>query len=124
MLLTHDLQYSLDKRAESRIISLDFSSTFDLVNHQGLLYKLKSIDIGGHVFNIFKDFLSNHKQHVLVDGNYSQFKPAVSRVPQGSVLDPLFFIIYTVDMWIDFEIKIILNADDTTLLKLHLPLIV
>ena len=39
LLLTHDLQASLDKHAESRVISLDFSSTFDLVNNQALLFK-------------------------------------------------------------------------------------
>ena len=42
---------------KSRIVSLDFSSAFDLVNHQGFLYKLKSIGVGGLVFNIFEDFL-------------------------------------------------------------------
>ena len=56
LLLTHDLQYSLDTRAESKIVSLDFSSGFDLVNHQDLLYKLKSMGVGGPIFNIFKDF--------------------------------------------------------------------
>ena len=41
--------------------------------------------IGGPVFNIFKDFLSNRQQRVLVDGNFSQFKPVVSDVLEGSV---------------------------------------
>ena len=61
LLLTHDLQSSLDKRAESRVVSFNFSFAFD-VNHQGLLYKLKSMGIGGPIFNIFKDFLTNHQQ--------------------------------------------------------------
>ena len=34
--------------------------------------------VGGPVFNIFKDFLSNRQQRVLVDRNFSQFKPVVS----------------------------------------------
>ena len=57
--------------------------------------------IGGPVFNIFKDYLSNQQKLVMVDGNFSQFKPVVSDVPQGSVLDPLLFILYTADMWND-----------------------
>ena len=68
-----------------------------------------------YVFNIFKDFLSNRQQHVLVDGNFSQYKPVVSNVPQGSVLDPVLFILYTADMWNDLENKIISYADNTTL---------
>ena len=53
LLLTYNLQSFPDKRAESRIVSLDFISAFDLVNHQGLLYKLKSMGPGEPVFNIF-----------------------------------------------------------------------
>ena len=55
LILTQDLQSSLDKRAESRIISIDFRSTFDLVN-QDLLYKSKSMGVGGSFFNILKTF--------------------------------------------------------------------
>ena len=51
-----------------------------------------------YVFNIFKDFLSNRQQHVLVDGNFSQFKLAASGVSKGSVLGLLLFILYTADM--------------------------
>ena len=51
----------------------------------------------------------------MVDGIFSQFKPVVSGVPQGSVLGPLLFILYTADMWNDLENKIISYADDTTL---------
>ena len=46
LLLTHDLQSSLDKRAESRIVLLYFSSAFDLVNDQGFLYKSKLMGVG------------------------------------------------------------------------------
>ena len=41
--------------------------------------------VGGFVFYIFKDFLTN-RQRVSVDGNFSQFKPVVSSALQGSVL--------------------------------------
>ena len=56
LLLTHNLQSSLEERAESRTFSLDFCSAFDLVNHQDLLYKLKSMGVGVTVFNIFKNY--------------------------------------------------------------------
>ena len=115
LMLTQDIQSSLDKRAESRVVSLDFSSAFDLVNHQALLYKLKLMGVGGPVFNILQEFLSSRKQRVSVDGKFSQLKPVVSGVPQGSVLGPLLFILFTADMWNNLENKIISYADDTTL---------
>ena len=113
--LTHDLQYSLDKGAESRVISLDFSSAFDLVNHQALLYKLKSMGVGGPIFDVLEEFLANRKQRVCVDGHFSRFQTVVSGVPQGSVLGPLLFILYTADLELNLENKIISYADDTTL---------
>ena len=63
--------------------------------------------ISGPVFHIFKDFITNCQQYVLVNGNFSQFKPVVLGVSQGSVLGPLLFILYTADMWNDLENKII-----------------
>ena len=115
LVLTQDLQRSLDTRAESRVISLDFSSAFDRVNHKALLYKLKLMGIDGPVFNIFKEFLTNRKQRVAIDGSFSDYKPVISGVPQGSVLGPLLFILYTADMWNNLENKIVSYADDTTL---------
>ena len=39
----------------------------------------------------------------------------ISGIPQGSILGPLLFILYTADMWNDLENKLISYADDTTL---------
>ena len=66
-------------------------------------------------FNIFTDFFANRQQRVSVHGNFSQFKSIVFGVHQGSVLGWLVFILYTAEMWNDFENKIILYADDTIL---------
>ena len=73
------------------------------------------MDIGGPVFNIFTDFLTNSQQRVSVDGNFSQFKPVVSGVYQGSVLGPFPFIPYTADMWNNLKNNFFSCADDTTL---------
>ena len=55
VLLKHNFQPSLDKCAESRVVSLDFSSAFDLVSHQALLFKLRLMGIGDLLFNVFKN---------------------------------------------------------------------
>lgn len=113
--LSHDLQSSLDKGYESRVVAIDFSSAFDLVNHKALLYKLQLMGIGGSLLSIFKDFLTDRSQRVVVDGCTSVSVPVVSGVPQGSVLGPLLYILFTADLGSELENKINSYADDTTL---------
>ena len=113
--LVHGAQLSLDRGHESRLVSLDFSSAFDRVNHKALVYKLQLLGIGESVLNILSEFLTERRQRVSVDGSFSDFSPVISGVPQGSVLGPLLFIAFTADMWFDIESEMISYADDTTL---------
>ena len=113
--ITHDMQVALDAGYESRVISLDFSSAFDRVNHKALLSKVRSLGIGGRFHQILSEFLTDRRQRVTVDGCFSSFSPVFSGVPQGSVLGPILFIIYTFDMWCAIESNMVAYADDTTL---------
>ena len=67
----------------ARSVQIDLSAKFDRVNHLGILYKLCSVGIGGSVLSIFKQFLSNRSQHVMVDGCRSKLVNVVSGVPHG-----------------------------------------
>ena len=55
----HALQSALESRQEARIVQIDFSAAFDWVNHLGVLYNLCFMGIGGSVFSILTQFLSN-----------------------------------------------------------------
>ena len=66
--VSHTLQSALESGQEARIVQIDFSAAFDMVNHLGILYKLCSVGIGGSVLSILTQFLSNRPQHVMVDG--------------------------------------------------------
>ena len=113
--LTCHLQGNLDKGYECRVIQIDFSSAFDLVNHKALIYKLQNLGVGGYVLGLLQDFLTGRQQRVVVDGIFSESRPIVSGVPQGSVLGPLLFLLYTSDMVVGLENKIVQYADDATL---------
>ena len=59
-------------------MQIDFSAAFDRVNHQGILYKFCSVDIGGSVLSMLSQFPSNRSQHVMVDGCRSKLVNVVS----------------------------------------------
>ena len=80
------------------------------------MYKLCSVCIGGSVFSILTQFLSNRSQHVIVDGCRSKLGNVVSGVPQGGVLGPLLFLLYTSEIFSILENKLIGYVDYSTLI--------
>ena len=70
----------------------------------------------GSVLSMLAQFLSDLSRHVLVDGCRSKLVNVVSGVPQGSVLGPLLFLLYTSDLFSILENKLIGYADDSTLI--------
>ena len=97
-------------------MQIDFSAVFDRVKHQGLLYRLCSVGIGGSVLSILTQFLSNRSQHIMVNGYRSKLVDVVSGVPQGSVLGPLLFHLNTSELFSIQENNLIDYADDSTLM--------
>ena len=58
----HTLQSTLEMGLEARIVQIDFSASFDRVNHQGVLFKLWSVEVGGFALSVLTQFLSNQSQ--------------------------------------------------------------
>lgn len=76
-------------------IYLDFWKAFDTVPHQRLLGKLESYGITGKILNWIKEFLVGRSQQVQLNGVRSKEGAVTSGIPQGFVLGPILFIIYT-----------------------------
>ena len=112
----HHLQKSLDAGMESYIVHLDVSAAFNRVSHSRLLFKLKSIAVGGCVLSICTELLSDRRQRVVVQDAASEWIPIISGVSQGSVLGSLLFIVYTSEMFELVENRLFAYADDSTLL--------
>ena len=114
--VSHTLQSALKSGQEATIVQIGFSAAFDRVNHQGVLYKLSSVSIGGSVLSVLTQFLSNRSQYVLVDGCRSKLVNVVSGVPQGSVFGQLLFLLHTSELFSILENKLFGYYDDSTLM--------
>jgi len=97
------------------VIYLDFSKTFDKVSHRLLIYKLEKYGIRGKILDWIREYLTNLKQRVAINGILSSTQPVTSGVPQGRVIGPVLFLIYVNDMPDVVKCIIKLFADDTKL---------
>ena len=75
------------------------SAAFDSVDHDILLLRLKnSFGIRGQVFEWLESFIRGRSQSVVVGGIRSQWRAITTGVPQGSVLGPLLYVLFTADV--------------------------
>ena len=90
------------------------SKAFEKVWHQGLIFKLKSVGVSDSLLNLIESFLRNGFQKVLLNGQTSKWLPVEAGVPQGSILGPLFYLIYINDLSDDLNSTVKLFPDDTS----------
>ena len=114
--LTDDIAYSLFNDIGTDIIYFDFAKTFDTVNHDLLLLKLKkNYHIEGRLLKFITNYLKDRRQRVTLDNAFSDYKPVKSGALQGSILGPLLFVLFINDISavISSGTNICLFADDT-----------
>ena len=109
---TDNVSKNLDNHIQTDILIMDFSKAFDKVDHSLLCYKLKKYGIRGKINGWIKGFLSNRKQHVVVEGESSSYVPVVPGVPQGSAIGPALFLLYINDISEGLNSTCRLFADD------------
>ena len=88
----------LDRGEEVDILYTDMSKAFDRVDHSLLLVKLKHIGLPTSYLKWLSSYILNRQQQVTVLGATSKPLQVVSGVPQGSILGPILFLVYSSDI--------------------------
>jgi hypothetical protein len=94
-----DILLAVDSGDLSALALLDLSAAFDTVDHHILLKRLQiSFGLSGSVLAWFRSYLSDRTQHVRYCGHQSAISFVLSGIPQGSVLGPILFLLYTAEL--------------------------
>ena len=94
--IKNDIMNALNKRKITALILLDLSAAFDTIHHEKLLDRLSGYyGVTGIALSWIRSYLASRTQSVKLDGYESKTRPLNTGVPQGSVLGPLLFTLYT-----------------------------
>ena len=110
--------FKISKARYKQVFS-DFSKAFDVVPQQRLSHKLDHYKIRGTTFDWIQNFLTNRTQKIVVDGSSSESARMTFGVPQSTVLGPLLFLTYIIDLPSTVSSQVHLFKDDCLL---HRPI--
>ena len=114
-ILIDRLLKALDNGQYAVTVFLDFKKAFDTVDHGILLWKLERAGLGPNICRLLANYLADRSQSTKVDGNTSSSMTVTTGVPQGSILGPLLFIIFTNDLVRISDLPLYtIFADDTS----------
>ena len=117
--VTNFIEKALEKGQYCAAVFLDVAQAFDKVSHKLLVQMLAKILPACHA-KIIQSYLEDRSFRVRVGEEFSEPKPILAGVPQGSVLGPLLYLLFTSDIPTPVRNSILGKyADDTAYLSAH-----
>jgi len=112
--LTKHIKNSLSEKLSTGMLAFDIEKAFDSVWHKGLVHKMFTLKFPLYIIKLILSFLSQRSFQVSLNGTSSKSYNIVAGVPQGSVLSPTLYNIFTSDLKIS-KCEKGMFADDTTM---------
>lgn len=113
--ITNNIKSNYSNKKSTGMVLMDIEKAFDSVWHKGLLFKLIKCNFPGYLTLLIKSFLEDRKFQVHLRMAVSQSFQIPAGVPQGSVLSPTLYNIFTSDIINLPECNIAMFADDTAI---------
>lgn len=113
--ITSIIEKALEERKVCSAIFLDVTQAFDKVWHEGLNHKLRKM-LPAQYAELLESYLTDRYFRIKQEDAYSDAKKIHAGVPQGSVLGPLLYLLYTSDLPESEENTTATFADDTAIL--------
>ena len=105
--LTEHIEDGYEKRLITGAVFVDLSAAYDTVNHRRLLSKVLEMTGDVHLTDLIRTLLESRRFFVVLNGKKSRWRRQRNELPQGSVLAPMLFNIYTND-----DTRSFIYADD------------
>jgi len=112
----HKASAALEERKFCCAVFLDVAQAFDKVWHEGLLQKLQAA-LPLSYCQLLQSYLEDRQFRVQSGTAVSPWNPVEAGVPQGSVLGPILYVLYTADIPVSPVVSNLVFADDTALLS-------
>ena len=110
--LTEHIEDGYEKRLITGAVFVDLSAAYDTVNHRRLLSKVLEMTGDVHLTDLIRTMLENRRFFVVLNGKKSRWRRQRNGLPQGSVLAPMLFNIYTNDQPVHADTRSFIYADD------------
>ena len=112
--LVQSIYNGFEKDLYTAAVFIDLKGAYDTIWREGLIYKLNSIGICGRLLKWISNFLNSRRARCILEQTSGPGFETTIGLPQGSVLSPILFNIYTIDMYRKLLGAHIKYADDGT----------